>query len=255
MLHADAGSGPLIALVLGGTSEGFALGQALAGREDIRAVNSLAGRTADPRLPPGETRIGGFGGAEGLAAFIGERNIGAVVDATHPFSATMGWNAAAACRSRGVPLLRLDRPAWQPAPGDDWHQVDDWLEAAHFVAANSRRVLLAVGRRELDAFAAVDGVWFLVRSVGPPQPMPAFDEADLLLARGPFDLQGERELLTARQIDTIVCRNSGGAASEAKLEAARELGVRVVIRRRPARPELPTVASVADAVTWLSGFT
>jgi precorrin-6A/cobalt-precorrin-6A reductase len=238
-------------LVLGGTTEGYELGRALTDTPGIRVVSSLAGRTAAPRLPIGEVRIGGFGGAAGLAAYLRENGVGAVIDATHPFAATMGQNAASGCAQAGVPLLRLERPAWRPSAGDKWIDVADWDEAARVVGQAAVRVLLAVGRQELDAFAALDHVWFLVRSVDRPNPMPPFRQAEVLLARGPFDLTGERELLVARHIDTIVCKNSGGSGADAKLVAARELGIRVVMRRRPKRPEVPAVHSTVDAVGWL----
>jgi precorrin-6A/cobalt-precorrin-6A reductase len=242
---------PLNVLVLGGSSEGYALAEALAALPEIRVVSSLAGRTGRPRLPSGEVRIGGFGGADGLAAYIREHGVKAVIDATHPFAAIMGRNAEAGCRAAGVPLLRLERPAWRPIAGDDWIEVEDWDEAGDVVGKQARRVLLAVGRRELGAFAAIDHVWFLVRSVEMPNPMPPFRQAETLLARGPFALDGERSLLAEHHIDTIVCRNSGGSAADAKLVAARELGIRVVIKRRPPRPDLPQAASVSEAIAWL----
>lgn len=241
-------------LILGGTTEGHALASALAGRSDVRVVSSLAGRTANPRLPPGEVRVGGFGGPDALAAYLAEQKMNAVVDATHPFAAVMGRNAADGCAKAGIPLLRLERPAWQPGPGDDWTEVDDWDAAARIVGERSRRVLLAVGRQELAPFAALDDVWFLVRSVEAPDPMPPFKQAELLLTRGPFALAGERDLLRARGIDTIVCKNSGGSATDAKLMAARELGLKVVMKRRPSRPEVPTAASVEAAVAWLGSL-
>jgi precorrin-6A/cobalt-precorrin-6A reductase len=241
-------------LVLGGTSEGYELAQVLNGIGGFRTITSLAGRTRRPRLPEGELRVGGFGGARGLAAFLRERRIAAVINATHPFAATMGWNAAAACQEVGVPLLRLERPAWRPGPGDRWLEFGEWTEAGQLIAGEARRVLLAIGRRELDAFAALDHIWFLIRSVEAPDPMPPFPQAELLLARGPFDLAGERALLAERRIDTIVCKNSGGAATEAKLVAARELGLRVVMKRRPTGPQVPTGSSVAEALHWLSAL-
>ena len=241
-------------LVLGGTTEGYDLTEALYEAGGFRTITSLAGRTRRPRRPAGELRVGGFGGARGLAAFLDERRIAAVINATHPFAAAMGRNAAAACREVGVPLLRLERPAWRPGPGDRWLEFGEWAEAAQLIADGARRVLLAIGRQELDAFAALDHVWFLIRSVEAPDPMPPFRQAELLLARGPFDLAGERALLAERQIDTIVCRNSGGAATEAKLVAARELGLRVVMKRRPTGPQVPTVSSVPEALHWLSAL-
>ena len=253
-MRAIADHGVIELLVLGGTSEGYEFTQALRGVGGFRTVTSFAGRTRRPRLPAGDVRIGGFGGAGGLVAFLRERRIAAVINATHPFAATMGWNTAAACQEVGVPLLRLERPAWRPGPRDRWLEFGEWTEAGQLIAGEARRVLLAIGRRELDAFAALDHVWFLIRSVEAPDPMPPFRQAELLLARGPFELAGERALLAERQIDTIVCKNSGGAATEAKLLAARELGLRVVMKRRPTSPQVPTVSSVQEALDWLSAL-
>jgi precorrin-6A/cobalt-precorrin-6A reductase len=254
MPHLYPAIDPFNVLVLGGTTEGYALAQALADNPHLHVISSLAGRTTTPRLPPGEVRIGGFGGTDGLAAYLRQHNVGAVIDATHPFAANMGWNAAMGGAKAGVPVLRLERTAWSPGPGDTWIEVDEWEAAASIVGRQARRVLLAVGRQELEAFALIDSAWFLVRSVETPNPLPMFRHAEILLARGPFDLNSERELLTARQIDTIVCKNSGGTATEAKLIAARELGIQVVMKRRPLRPDMPTVASTADAVAWLQSI-
>ncbi len=239
-------------LILGGTTEGYALAETLTAKRDLQVINSLAGRTASPRLPAGETRIGGFGGAAGLADFLRLQGISAVIDATHPFAASMGWNAAEGCRAAQVALLRLDRPAWTPQPGDRWEMVDDWEETVSTLRdCGARRVLLAVGRQELAAFAGLQDIWFLIRMVTAPEPLPPFPRARLLLARGPFDLSAERELLETHAIDTIVCKNSGGDSTAAKLVAARERGLRVIMRRRPTRPELPLVTRIPDAIAWL----
>lgn len=237
-------------LILGGTTEAYALAGDLAGLPGVRVISSLAGRTGNPRLPPGEVRIGGFGGPEGLAAYLRSNQIDAVVDCTHPFAARMGWNATQACAAAAVPLLRLERPAWVRQDGDVWDEVADWPEAAALAGAHASRVLLAVGRQELEPFAGLAHVWFLIRSVERPDPMPPFAQADILLARGPFTLAGERDLLATRRIDTIVCKNSGGP-TDAKLAAARALGVRVVMKGRPPRPETPKAADVAAALYWL----
>jgi precorrin-6A/cobalt-precorrin-6A reductase len=244
----------LAVLILGGSAEGYTLAQTLARSARVKIVTSLAGRTREPRTPAGQERIGRFGGVAGLADFLRVRQISAVIDATHPFAAAMGRNAALACSEVGVPLLRLERPAWMPGPADRWCEIGEWGEAALILAAEARRVLLAIGRRELEAFAALDEIWFLIRSVEAPDPMPPFRQAEVLLARGPFDLAGERALLAERRIDTIVCKNSGGTATEAKLAAARELGLRVVMQRRPRRPVVPAVASVAEALDWLAAL-
>lgn len=237
-------------LILGGITEAYALARGLSESPDVRVISSLAGRTGNPRLPVGEVRIGGFGGADGLAAYLRDNRIDAVVDCTHPFASRMGWNAAEGCAVAGVPLLRLERPAWVRQDGDLWDEVDDWSQAVSLVGARSKRVLMAVGRQELEPFAGLDHVWFLIRSVEAPDPMPPFVQAEILLARGPFTLEAERDLLAAHRIDTIICKNSGGP-TDAKLAAARELGVRVVIKNRPRRPDTPKAASVAEVLDWL----
>lgn len=242
-------------LILGGITEAYALADALVARGDLQVVNSLAGRTSSPRLPAGETRIGGFGGAEGLATYLREQGVRAVIDATHPFASIMGWNAFEGCRAAAVPLLRLERPAWIAVPGDRWTPVPDWGRAvAALKEGGSRRVLLAVGRQELAPFAGLDDLWFLIRVVTPPDPMPPLGAWHLLLSRGPFDLASERALLDTHAIDTIVCKNSGGEATAAKLIAAREGGIRVIMRQRPERPLLPSAATVEAASAWLDGL-
>lgn len=237
-------------LILGGTAEAYALADALAQRPGLRVISSLAGRTGAPRLPIGEVRVGGFGGVSGLTAYLRDNSIDAVVDCTHPFASRMGWNAAEACAAAAVPLLRLERPAWVRQDGDLWDEVDDWAEAVALVGARSRRVLLAVGRQDVAPFAGLDRVWFLIRSVEAPSPMPPFAQAEILLSRGPFSESSERGLLTAHRIDTIVCKNSGGP-TDAKLAAARALGVRVVMKQRPPRPQTAKAATVAEALDWL----
>ncbi|NEX17677.1 MAG: cobalt-precorrin-6A reductase [Halochromatium sp.] len=239
-------------LILGGTSEGYALAEALSG-SDWRLINSLAGRTSSPRLPAGETRIGGFGGVAGLIDYLRAQRITAVIDATHPFAATMGWHAAEACQALARPLLRLERPAWQPESGDRWHSVPDWDAAcATLRALGARRVLLALGRQDLEPFVKLTTVHFMIRCVSPPDPPLAFADAELRLARGPFDLDSERALLDTRRIDAIVCKNSGGEATIAKLIAARERAIPVVMRQRPRRPAVPSRTDVGGAQDWLA---
>jgi len=241
-------------LILGGTTEGYALAEALAATGRWDSMSSLAGRTANPRPPAGAMRIGGFGGPEGLARYLTDDGITAVIDATHPFASRMGWNAAAACAATGLPLLRLERPKWAPRDGDAWTLVPDWDAAvAALRGLRAQRVLLAVGRQEVAPFAVLPEVWMLIRSVQAPDPMPPFVQSDLLLARGPFSLDSETALLRDQRIDTIVCKNSGGA-TDTKLSAARALGVRVVMRDRPARPDTATVPTVDATVAWLSGL-
>jgi precorrin-6A/cobalt-precorrin-6A reductase len=214
-------------------------------------ITSLAGRVRDPRLPRGAVRIGGFGGPAALARWLGEHGVGAVVDATHPFAARISASAARACPAAGVRLLRLERPAWSARPGDRWHRVADLEEAAALVPALGRRVLLTTGRQGLAAFAAVDA-WFLVRCVDPPAP-PLPRRHELVLARGPYTLEGELALVDAHGIDLVVTKDSGGALTEAKLDAARARGLPVIVVDRPPRPDAPAVASVAQALAWVHG--
>jgi precorrin-6A/cobalt-precorrin-6A reductase len=242
-------------LLLGGTAEARQLATALAGDPSLRVTSSLAGRVAEPLLPPGAVRIGGFGGAAGLAAWLTDQRVRLLVDATHPFAGTVSAGAAEAAAATGVPLLVLRRPGWLPGPGDRWHPVDSLAEAAGLLPRLGRRVLLTTGRLGLPAFtgvcAAVPDLFLLCRSVDPPEP-PLPQRVQVLLARGPFTLEGERELLRARRIEVLVTKDSGGAATAAKLTAARELGLPVVLVRRPPAPAgVPTVPDVAAALGWL----
>ncbi|WP_222262429.1 cobalt-precorrin-6A reductase [Modestobacter marinus] len=235
-------------LVLGGTGEARRLAAALVAR-GVDVLSSLAGRVADPALPEGAVRIGGFGGAEGLAAWLAEHRPRAVVDATHPFAATITASAATAAAAQRTPLLRLQRPGWTPQPGDEWRFVDSLTEAARAVAG-FRSVFLTTGRQGVGAFAELPGR-VLVRSVDPPdEPLPA--GATLLLARGPFSLADELALLREHAVDVVVTKDSGGHMTEAKLTAARELGIPVVlVRRPPLPPGVPTVATVEEALAWV----
>ncbi|OLT02828.1 cobalt-precorrin-6A reductase [Pseudonocardia sp. CNS-004] len=231
-------------LVLGGTTEGRLLAGELVADHEVTV--SLAGRVRSPLPLPGEVRVGGFGGVDGLAAWLRGHGTDAVVDATHPFASTMTAHAAAACAVTGVPLLRLQRPAWTPVPGDCWETVPDLPAAADLAAALGDRIFLTTGRSGLAVFAPVDR-WFLVRSVDPPEP-PVPARMQVLLDRGPFTLDGERALLREHRIDVLVTKNSGGPAL--KLAAARELGVPVVMVQRPALPPgvtvVPTVGAALD---------
>ncbi|RBY75720.1 cobalt-precorrin-6A reductase [Blastococcus sp. TF02-09] len=236
--------------MLGGTGEARRLAEALVA-EGVEVTSSLAGRVADPVLPAGEVRIGGFGGAEGLAAWLAAHPVAAVVDATHPFAATMTASAAVAAEVAGVPLLRLQRPGWTAQPGDDWRWVDS-LEDAAAAVAGFDRVFLTTGRRGLAAFAGL-AAHCIVRSVDPPEPpLPA--RTTVVLERGPFSLDDERALLREHAVQVVVTKDSGGHMTEAKLVAARELGVPVVlVRRPPLPPGVPTVATVDEALAWLRG--
>jgi precorrin-6A/cobalt-precorrin-6A reductase len=235
----------VLVLILGGTAEARALAGALEGHS---VISSLAGRTTQPLLPAGEVRVGGFGGVDGLVAFLAERRVEAVVDATHPFAARISANASRAAALAGVPLLHLRRPGWAEQNGDSWHRVPDLDEAAALLPRLGHRVFLTTGRQGIAAFAD-SACWFLARSVEPPAPpMPA--RLEVILDRGPFTLDGERRLLAEHRIDVLVSKDSGGPA--AKLTAAREKGIPVVLVDRPPLPAGETVATVAEAVDWVT---
>jgi precorrin-6A/cobalt-precorrin-6A reductase len=234
-------------LVLGGTAEARELAGELHAA-GIAVTSSLAGRVARPRLPAGEVRIGGFGGPEGLAAWLAEHGVDAVVDATHPFAERISASAVTACEAAGVALLRLERPGWTQRAGDRWLWTGDLDEAARAITPG-RRVLLTTGRQGLAAFAHRDDAWFLVRCVDEPQPpLPAHHA--LLLDRGPYTLAGELALVDEHRIDLVVTKNSGGTHTRAKLDAARERGLPVIVVRRPPRPAVETVTTVDGALRW-----
>jgi precorrin-6A/cobalt-precorrin-6A reductase len=232
-------------LILGGTAEAAALARGLSG---VGVITSLAGRTRSPAALPGEVRVGGFGGADGLAVYLKERGITAVVDATHPFAATISRHAEAACRQRPTARLMLARPAWEMRPGDRWIEVDD-MAAAVGAIPEGARVFLTVGRQELAPFAVRTDVWMLARVIDPPdEPLPGIT---FVKGRGPFDLAAERGLLVEHGITMIVAKNSGGEASYPKLIAARELNIPVIMVRRPAPPPGDSVGTVEEALEWL----
>ena len=239
-------------LILGGTGEARALAQALHGGT-WRVVSSLAGRVSSPALPVGEVRIGGFGGPDALAAWLTEQDVAAVVDATHPFAARISASAAQAAPAAGVPLLMLRRPGWRAGPGDVWQRVPDMRAAAAAVAVGPGPVLLTTGRGGLDAFADLPHR-FVIRTVDPPEPPLPADHV-LLLARGPYTVDGERALMRDHGVRTLVTKDSGGPMTAAKLVAARDLGVAVVMVERPPPPAgVRTVADPAAVLAWLAGL-
>ncbi|TYK49565.1 cobalt-precorrin-6A reductase [Actinomadura decatromicini] len=239
-------------LILGGTAEARDLAARLHGVPDVRVVSSLAGRVADPRLPVGEVRVGGFGGPDGLAAWLREHRIDRLVDATHPFAERMSASAARASERAGVPLLALRRPGWREEDGDDWRRVPSLADAAAALPCGAR-AFLTTGRRSIEVFAARADVWFLARSVDPPE-KPVPDNVRVLLSRGPYTLDGERALIREHSLDVLVTKDSGGAMTRAKLTAARAAGLPVIMVDRPPVPDGVAVATdPAEAVRWAQG--
>ena len=237
-------------LLLGGTTEANALAEALAAR-GVRAVYSYAGRVAEPRARPLPVRVGGFGGVAGLGAWLRAEGIGAVIDATHPFAARMSANAVAACAAEHVPLLAFERPAWRAGPGDRWTHVPDLAAAARALPPEPATVFLAIGKQGLAPFAARAEHRYLLRLVDPVA-APPLPDAEVVVARGPFTAAGDLGLLRAHRVGLVVAKNSGGAGAEAKLLAARALGLPVLMIDRPPVPPRPVAASVAEVLGWLA---
>ena len=240
-------------LLLGGTSEASALARALAGA-DADAVFSYAGRTGAPIAQPLPTRVGGFGGVAGLVDYLRAERITHLVDATHPFAAGMSRNAIDAAAETGVPLIAFERPPWRPGPGDDWRRVAGIDAAVAALPDTPTRVFLAIGKQTLAAFAAKPQHHYLLRLVDPPDgPLPLPD-AQAVIARGPFDEAADLALLADHRIGWIVAKNAGGAGAEAKLIAARRLGLPVVMIDRPSLPDRRTAGTVGEVMEWLGGM-
>lgn len=240
-------------LILGGTAEAALLAERLVDEGRFEVVTSLAGATRQRRALAGEVRTGGFGGAEGLADYLEAARVARVIDATHPYAATISRHAAAACARLGLPALRLQRPPWQQQPGDRWIEVADTREAAKVLPDLAKRAFLSIGRRETAAFAGLPEVWFLVRLIETPAEPLGLAAYELLLGRGPFEVASERALLDRYRIAALVAKNSGGGATYAKIAAAREAALPVVMIARPEAPEgVATAAGVEDVLAWLA---
>lgn len=240
---------PLRVLVLGGTLDASRLAQALA-KAGVDGIFSYAGRTSAPIAQPLPTRVGGFGGVAGLQAFLQTERITHVVDATHPFAAQMSSNAVQVCTSAGVPLLALERPAWQAQSGDVWQHVPDIAAAVQALPTEPARVFLAIGRQHLAPFLACTQHWYLLRLVDPVLDLPA-ERGHVVLDRGPFTVEGDRALLQAHGITHVVSKNSGGAGAHAKLMVAGEHGLPVIMIERPFIPARPTGSTVEGVCRWL----
>jgi len=238
-------------LILGGTTEARRLAELLARRHGLAVTLSLAGRTAAPAAQPVPVRIGGFGGVQGLANYLSEESIDALIDATHPYAAVISANAAEAAMSTGVRLLALRRAPWVAVAGDRWTEVADMQAAASALGGAPRRVFLALGRKDLAPFAAAAWHHYLVRSVDPVDPPLTVPHAIYVTGRGPFHEADDRALLEEHHIEVVVAKNSGGTATYGKIAAARALGLPVIMPRRPLLPPVPAVEAVEDAVAWV----
>ena len=239
--------------MLGGTTEARELARQIAGDDRLEGTLSLAGMTRSPVLSPLDTRTGGFGGADALADYLRRNGIDVLVDATHPFASTISANAVTAAAAAGIPCLAVRRPAWEEVPGDRWIHVPDIGSAADALGEEPRRVFLTIGRKDLAPFRDGSRHRYIVRSVDPPPSDLLPPNATVIAARGPFALADEERLLRDHRIDTIVTKNSGGSATAAKLVAARNLGIPVVMVDRPA-PVGSSVPTVEDAWRGLVAY-
>lgn len=237
-------------LLLGGTSEASQMAKALS-QAAVNSVFSYAGRTNAPVPQPLPTRIGGFGGVAGLVAYLRREAITHVIDATHPFAAGMSRNAFAACTQTDTPLIRLERPAWQAQSGDNWTHVPTLEAAATALPDADARVFLAIGKQQIGLFAAKPQHHYLLRLVDPPERDLPLPKTSVVLARGPFDVAQDLALLRHHDITHIVAKNAGGRGAEAKLTAARQLGLPVILVERPALPGQNIAADIGAVMTWL----
>ena len=238
------------ALILGGTGDANQLADACA-RSGIDAIYSYAGRTRIPLPHALPTRIGGFGGADGLADFLKVEKITHVIDATHPFAAEMSRHAVTACTAANIPLIALERAPWDRVTGDTWIEVADIAAAIAALPDQPAPVFLAIGRQHSAPFAAKPQHAYLLRFVDAPDGELPLPDADVIVSRGPFTLDGELDLMRSRNIEWIVARNSGGTGARAKIDAARELGLPVIMIARPELPERLRADSVEEVMAWL----
>lgn len=242
-------------LILGGTGEAAVLAAQVVGcfGDRVEVTTSLAGRLEPRPSLAGRVRVGGFGGVDGLARYLRAEAMRLVIDATHPFAAQISVHAAEACQRTGVPRLMLVRPPWRATPADQWVEVETMAAAASYVSAHGRRVFLATGPGSMMWFAENASAWFLVRAFQQPDGLPPLDQCQIIVARPPFTVSGERKLLEDHRIDTMVTKNSGGT-TEAKLTAARETGARVVMVQRPALPDGDRTHSVEVVLGWIAAY-
>jgi precorrin-6A/cobalt-precorrin-6A reductase len=248
-------------LILGGTGEAVRLANRAAELPDVSVISSLAGRTRAPRAPKGDIRIGGFGGTDGLAAYLRGESIDLVIDATHPFADRISENAATACEAAARPLLALRRPEWLREPTDKWVEVDSVgasvamaespAPTVAMAESHGPRVFVTVGRTELAPFQKHPELWLLIRLMEPESEPPGIAHGTIIIDRGPFSTEDEIRLMTTHRIDCLVTKNSGGDATYGKIAAARALGLPVIMVRRPSLPKTESVEDIDAAIDWL----
>lgn len=237
-------------LILGGTSEATSLAEIIA-KQAIKATLSYAGRVERIAQQPLPKRVGGFGGVDGLKTYLHTNHITHVIDATHPFAAQMSEHAFAACQTLNIPLLRLTRPEWQKMPTDNWQHVADMNAAVSALAGDARRVMLAIGRMHLAQFTQHQQHFYLLRLVDKPETPPQFADYVAEISRGPFTLENDIALLQTHHIDVIVAKNAGGAGAFAKIAAARQLGIKVIMIDRPILPKTEISHEPQQVLDWL----
>lgn len=237
-------------LLLGGTTEASAMARRLA-EAGADAVFSYAGRTLTPVAQPLPTRKGGFGGVEGLRTYLRQERITHVIDATHPFAAGMSRNAFAATEAEGLPLIRLERAAWAPTPQDVWQTFSRLEDIPSALPRSPSRIFLAIGKQHIGLFASQPMHHYLLRLVDPPEAPLTLPDCHWIIARGPFDLAADLALLKEHRITHLVAKNSGGAGARAKIDAARALGLPVLLAQRPDLPGHRVVAEVEEVMAWL----
>lgn len=247
-------SAPERLLILGGTGDARALVEAAAARfgDAVEITFSLAGRTNEPTLPAGSVRIGGFGGGTGLARYLAEHDVDLVIDATHPFAHRISANAVEACALAEVPRLALVRPPWELPSGGRWEEVDDIPGAADAVRRRAKRCFLTTGQKGLEVFAEIEDVFFLVRFLEPPAKSLPFRHYEVVVSRPPFTIASEMALMQENNIDTLVTKLAGGAATRAKIAAAIELDLPIIVVRRPPPPPGARVETVDEALDWIA---
>ena len=238
-------------LILGGTTEASTLARQIADRRDLQPILSFAGRTRSPVPPPIPFRVGGFGGVQGLKTYLIREKIDAVIDATHPFAAQMSRNSAAACGDLAVPLAVFTRPAWRPVEADRWTIVPDMAAAIRALGDAPRRVFLTIGGLQLAAFADASQHYYVVRTIDPPDAIGLLPSCRLILARGPFGIEDEITLMRDERVEVLVTKNSGGEATGAKIDAARALGIGVVMVERAAIGDGPAFNSIDAVMDWI----